>query len=542
MQFLNAISVGDGLLQRVSDAIGGNSPDKLSPLHLARLRLTDPEKSLLVDYGKRQLNQRAGGWHPLDGAGNQDPIEQTARAALFHILTGPVDVSTEFGKATETTRMLLGIRNVTDTIVHEGLLKKYTANHLADSFVFYNGHATAATLSLFPMLGALGLRDIGFNVSNYSGDKGVRSLFNTMLHERMAVSDGTDAQVRFLQSLDKNPKKPIILINAGKFFDGMVAVSQSIRKRIMNGDIRFVMHNAADQKALAKIAPGAIMIDLANSDAKKLEAQVIGEQCAVHCGQAALDHLKMPLKDTYCIVKGAGLIGGSALKGLIAFGYSPDRIVVIDPDPEMQAHANELRIEHVYDKAPPWLAAEKHGVLLVATNGMGLTAADVDGLPHHTVTLTTTTGGGGIDMRSLQQRLPQLERTNARFMAHGTALTDQNIFEDVILRESSTGRRITVVSCRYDDQQIWRAYPPNLLDTAGQMRLVTSAMLNVAVCEAAAETRPGLHKLSQAGEDLIDKAFGMSTPGPLIAGLIPPRLRLAVEGLDCRPRQQLIIG
>ncbi len=524
MQFLNTTSAGDGLLQRVSEALGPASPTKLTLAAFAKVQLTQSERSLLIGF-----HQQRGG---VLSSSRDDVLDGTARATLFDILTSPIDVTTRAGKDAESIRMLLGIRNVADTTVHEGLQATYGPQHLAGSFVFYNGHATNATLSLFPMLGALGLREIGFNVSNYSGDKGVQSLFNTLLNERLAISDGSDIQLRFMHALKKNTNNPIILVNAGKFFDGKVSVPDSVLQRIIKGEIRFVMHNAADKKALAKLCQEAIIIDIADSEAKKLEAQVIGEQWAVHCGQAALDHLGVPLKESFCIVKGAGLIGSNAVRGLIAFGYPSDRIVVIDTDHGARHEAMTMGIKHTYAKTPMWLSSERHGVLLVATNGTGLTGADVDGLPKHTVALATTTAGGGIDIPSLQARLPCEDRRNPRFLAHGMMLTDQNIFEDLSLSESNTGQRVTLVNCRYDDQRFWRAYPPNLLDTVGQMALVTSSMINVAVCEAVAETRPGLRPLSAAGEELIAKAFRVSSGGPLIAGLIPSRLRAAVLGLD----------
>lgn len=527
---------GADLWNRIATTVGVNGPERLERRHLNNITLDAFEAGRLLDYARTFLPAHANA--TADTFAWKDAerlplvaIERELIEPLHELLTAPVDFASERGRARESLKRALGLVGDTDFAVTSALLETYGTKHLENAAVFYNGHTTVASTTLFPTLHALGLAEAGYRRSSYSGDAGVASLFATMLREHLAGGElGNDPGAALVQRLAESPKSPIIVINGGPLLAGRT-LPPVVVERIARGDIRFVLHNAADVEAMKSLGVPAVVVDVAHSIAKVIEARVIGEQLAVHGAAVLWEGAHVAARDAAIIIKGYGLIGSSIANGYLSFGADPSRIVVVDPSPAAREAARAAGFTDVHETLPN-LSGVMHGIVFEATNGVGLSRYDVTRLPRNAYALTATSGGQGIDVEDIRAGGDrELAAREYRFRAHGVSIGKHNFFSDVVVRDRETGHYLTIVNCRQDGFGRWQAFPQNLVEPIGQQRLVTSPMLAIAVCRAQMVSTPGVHGLAPEDVDLLTGALPDATQGPLIAELLPKGMRVAARGI-----------
>ena len=524
---------GADLWRRIEVALAASDEPVLARKALGFVELNAREARGLLDYAHAFIPEHASAradtfaWD----AARTVPLKVTETELLqplFEILTAPIDLHSARGQARQALRNALGLFGQVDQRVLDGLAARYGSEHLKGASVVYNGHTTVAAASFFPTLMALGLEEGAYRRSSYSGDGGITSLINTQLATR--ITDlGADPGARLLSQLATSTHLPVIVANGGPLLVGRT-LPEVVKERIARGDIRFILHNAADIEAMRGLGVEAVVIDVAHSLAKQLEARVIGEQLAVHGAAALRDHEGARAHEATIIVKGHGLIGAAVAEAYVRFGADPSRIVIVDTSETVRASALANGFTRVHATMPD-LSKEAHGIVIEATNGVGLTGNDLDLLPRATVGLTATSGGKGIDIASMQTWDRDFTATRQHFAALGVGIRAENVFADIRLRQHATARYLTLVNCR-DEAGGWRAYPKNLARPVGQQRLVTSAMLAMAVCYATTVTTPGMHALpSSHGEMLLEAMPQLKSNVPVIADLLEGDMATAAAAI-----------
>ncbi len=437
--------------------------------------------------------------------------------AVFDILTAKIDTSTPRGMARERIRREFGLRTELDRKTFSYLSKAYGPKHLDGTHVVYNGHATGATISLFPMLRALGLRSGGVRRANYSGDKGAAPLINTIISE-LTRKKGKDFNLA-AQPVDamwdelRTPGVVVLLNGATMMLNATKngPMPADIRARVERGEIRFVLHNAADLEAFEKLAfQRAIALDLARSKPKEMETEVIGQQLVQHAEEGSARLNACRLQDSKVFVIGHGLIGQAITKALIEQHVPRQNIIVIDTngDPNCSAvRAAKARYLDIHTSIPDGFSKEENGFVFVATNSArGLDASHLPKLPRHLLVENANSGGIGVDVDSIfgkrdangKRRGPYRNAQRFDFFegAHGIKTGENPVFSDMVatrlpedaedLPNCFTLMNVAEIPCTNpvtgETTMELRVLAPNLTDTVGQSRLDTSSMLAAAAC------------------------------------------------------------
>ncbi|MEZ0311491.1 MAG: hypothetical protein ACAI38_06940 [Myxococcota bacterium] len=467
----------------------------------------------------------------LRASSRQVPVSSLAPTrAILDLLTAPVEASptTKQGQARKTLREELGISSPLCTLALNLMLLSRGAQCLAGCHVIYNGHATGATMPLFPMLQALGLSSGGYRASSYSGDKGVRPLFNMVLSQLM----GTPAR-DFNLTADR-PENVVaelmtpgivVVVNAGPMLNGM-DLPPEVLQRIKRGDIRFVLHNSADHSAFDQLRAKypdvfaqALCIDAANSVPKQMELDLIGAQIVAHGDDASRRHNGAPLKDSVSVIMGLGKMGRSIAQHLLGSNLKPENLVIVDtnPTPEAIAWAAERGIT-IHSELPETisgdrrLAEQPHGVVFVATNSpSGLDASHLPNLPSRTAVINTNSQGQGVDVDGIYDVYQNIQEADHDYRAWGLRDGDHRGFSDMVcVRDQAcktpSPKALTLVNLRHDPETgRVSLYSPNLSDTTGQDDLPTTPMIVIGVCAA-------------SDPDLKPRHDGRPHPFPLTPG------------------------
>lgn len=507
----------DSLLDRLKGSIGLMAGQTLDVDRLHQLALRRDEARLVA------VGAAAAGLHQPRSLFRADRVTMTEAGFTFlhNLLLDPTDLTTPAGKATHVLRHELGILSTIEARVLERLVELNGSSALAGAHVFYNGHATTSAMAMFSTFEALGLRSASMKRSGYSGENGVA----TILRSRLVRLNGSDTNVDIADSdalfaMLETARAPIILVNAGPMFVGKT-LPDALRARIECGDIRFILHNAADIQAFAQLDFKAWVVDLANSELKHMEAAVIGEQFAIHAAYVSLRHHHEPLSKTTTIVKGAGVIGGGVVRGLLAMGLSPKNIVVIDRDPAVLERVRALGIDQAYVTEPADLAQRPTGVAVIATPGVGFGAAEAKLYPTKTVVLTSTSGGKGVALDGIASVMRGALHLPYGFGSYGYTMgtmKSQMQYVDVF-------RQIIVPNCHDGGtgSGALRAYPVNLANPVLSERLVTAPMLAVATLEALALPGPGVHAIPESSVAIVRDAVA-ADHGYNTALVLPERM------------------
>ncbi len=450
--------------------------------------------------------------------------------AIVDLLTAPleVDPTTKQGKARKDLREELGINSRLCTLALNLMLVSRGAQCLAGCHVIYNGHATGATMPLFPMMQALGLTSGGYRASGYSGDKGARPLFNMVLSQLMGTP-GRDFNLTADRPEDiiAELMTPgiVVVVNAGPMLKGM-DLPRAVLKRIERGDIRFVLHNAADHSAFAELRAKypkelakALCIDAANSIPKQMELDLIGAQIVAHGDDASRRHNGAPLKDSVAVIMGLGKMGRSISQQLLGSDLAPENLVVVDnaPSPETVAWAAARGIT-IHPEVPEIIAGgrrladQPHGLVFVATNSeSGLEARHLQHLPSRTSVLNTNSQGQGVDVDGMYDVYKNIQEADHDYRIWGLRDGEHRGFSDMVCvrgNDATTAapKALTLLNMRRDPASGRIAlFAPNLTDTAGQDELPTTPMIVIGVCAA-------------ADPDLAPRADGLPHPFPLASG------------------------
>lgn len=437
--------------------------------------------------------------------------------AVFDILTAKIDTSSQHGRARESIRREFGLRTELDRKMFSHLSKAYGPTHLNDTHVIYNGHATGAMISLFPILRAMGLASGGVRRAAYSGDKGAATLINTIISE-LTRKKGKDFNLA-AQPVDamwaemRTPGVVILLNGATMMLNATKAspMPDDIRARVERGEIRFVLHNAADLEAFEKLGfQRAIALDLAHSKLKEMEIEVIGQQLVQHAedGSERLNACKLQSSKVFVI--GHGLIGQAITKALLDQRVPRENIVIVDTnsDPDCSAvRTAKARHLAIHTSIPDGLDKEENGFIFVATNSArGLDASHLKKLPRNLLAQNANSGGIGIDVDSIFGKPDANGKRHGQYRnaqrfdffegAHGIKAGENPIFSDMVatrtpdddagLPDCFTLMNVAEMSCidpvTGEKSSPLRVLAPNLTDTLGQDRLDTSSMLASATC------------------------------------------------------------
>lgn len=486
---------GAELWRRIQVAIGASGPARLTPRELFNVQLDSYEAKSLLRYANEFVpgyaNARAE-MFPWSDAQSVPLMAMDSEliAPLHEVLTAPLDLDSERGRARLELKSKLGLFAEADKIVLLALREAYGTKHFAGADIELNGHATEAMRGFFPICEALGLHSGAFRLSTYSGDAGVSSLFNTLLGERLTDVGNAHG---FLQRLAMHDGVPSIVVNGGPLFCGQT-IPENVRERILRGDIRFVVHNAADVEALQTLGLEYVGVDVANSLAKKLEAVVIGEQLIVHGAASLFDHFQVEARKATVVLKGFGVIGSAVADAYLRFGGDASSFVVVDTDEGARERARAAGFNNVRADVPD-LRANAYGIFIEATNGTGFGKADARCMPKQTVVLTATSGGKGVDINGVKELWLNARPTRERFAAFGVGLGAHNVFADLKLTDGvHSDRELVIVNCK-DTGGGYLAFPKNLANPIGQSRLPTSPMLAIAASHAVTVSDLGIHEL-----------------------------------------------
>ena len=498
----------ESLLKRTRGSIGVMAGHALEASDLHGLDLRRDEARLL------RVGAAAAGLHGARRLFEADraTLSDAGFTFLHNLLLEPTNMTTRAGRAAHALRRELGVLSAIESSVLERLIASHGTSALAGTHVFYNGHATTSALAMFSTLEALGLRRASMKRSGYSGESGIA----TVLRSRLGRLNGSDLDVDIADSqalfaMLSTAKAPIILVNAGPMFVGKT-IPDALRARIERGDIRFILHNAADIEAFARLDFAAWVVDLASSELKHMEAAAIGEQFAIHAAYASLHEHHEPLSQTTTIIKGAGVIGGGVVRGLLAMGLPPKNIVVVDRDPAVLDRVRALGIEQAGATEPADLASRLSGIAIVATPGVGFGAEEAQRYPQRTVVLTSTSGGKGVDLDGLASVMQHAMRLPYGFGSYGY---DMGTMKSQ-MKYMDGFRHIVVPNCHDGGtgSDALRAYPVNLANPVLAERLVTAPILAVATLEALATRGPGVHPIGEPSVAIVRDAVAEANSRP----------------------------
>jgi hypothetical protein len=489
----------------------------------------------------RPIDVRATDFNPYE----QDVLERW-KAAMMPARTtaGPDEIALRLlasrpslrsakGKATYAAlRDLKHIDDFADEVAMM-LVRDFGTRHLARTYFLYNGHATETMFPLFPTLHLLGIKGASMVSAPNSGCGAMHRIMEMQLkpHQqavrveafRNHASDKARHDAAALAKIRELAEKAaasgdILVIDKG----GLLAkhLDPRMMTLIRNGTIRFIVHNRDDVDALAGLEGEAYMIDVATSRMKAIEARIIGEHYGL-LGKREAAKAWGPAESATRFVIGFGLIGRSIAKGLVRDGAPPESIVIVESDKRNRRKARRLGFS-VRTPEEDASCRPSKAVVYIATPETGFTGKDVHKFGKETIVLAATSGGKGIDLASIRGRLKEPTDENIPFVrlgASGPSLNVPGNFNDRSFRlgggPGGEETRLTV---------ILDGYPLNLFDKSWPDRsAMTSAVVAVAVAEAAALDRPGLHRMNPSRQKEAIARFvarGMLGPRPLDPPLV----------------------
>jgi pyrroline-5-carboxylate reductase len=449
---------------------------------------------------------------------------------LMALVRSKVDLSTPAGVSARDTLFELGLlapfaRRMLDSI-HES----WSKHDLSKVHFHYNGHASEAMFPLFPMLSAAGVRSGSMNPSSYSGTGAMQSVLNFQLTGRMSHHGGTYSDEYVLKTLESEARQAaangkILIVDKG----GPLAKTQDpyIKDLIRTGGIRFLVHNRDDQAALEKIAGEAFMIDLAGSDMKAIEAQVIGEEYALFGARQMRESFGERIGDHSVYVVGFGLLGEAVAEAHARLGMPREKIVIVENDPEKRKKAAEAGFEVLDEAKVEASERPERAVVYVATPGAGIDADRLQRLAKKNIVFGVTSAGKAVDLEQLEKSASKKEKIQDRTGARGFDPLVR-LFKDQTLVFGS-GKNATEALLIAD------GYPLNLIEEHWPDRFgITASVVALAVLEASALKKAGkkAQPMDEERQKLARKTFeeeGLLTVRALDARSSDPKEQALLE-------------
>jgi hypothetical protein len=450
----------------------------------------------------------------------------------------------------------LGFLNPFSESLLSWLPQQYRGRPLEGVHFHYNGHMTRAMFPLFPMLHSLGLSGGSATRSGYSGTYPVEGIMNAQLEgprpkphqvrteqKKRVGPNGKQSANQWMEkcALDAVARGEMFIADkAANLLSG--TPSKALLDAMRAGKIRFLVHNADDHKALAPYLNEIYAVDVAGSLLKSLEAKIIGEQYALLAAREVREKWGVKIAGVPKYVVGFGLLGSSVAEAMARFAAPPGtedpqakraasaasgdgredfaragpedlrayrkKVIVVERDPTAAQKARDLGFTVMSDEPPK----DGRGVVVVASSGVGIDAANAARFPRDTLVLGLTSAGKGIDLGSLRELAKQsgggVEKVRERTGGYGFDRFEPLTFND--LEVSFSGRKLTVIN---------DGFPLNLFDEAWSDRFnVTAAAVALGVVAAVKLDEPGLHAVPEADSIEVRKLFqaaGLMEPHPL---------------------------
>jgi hypothetical protein len=361
-------------------------------------------------------------WAVAVGAPRAD--EADAGTLLKASLLAPTDTS-PIGAATRQLHVALGVWQPLAGTFFEHLRGCYADTALRGAHVHYNGHALTHNLSLVPTLKAFGASRVSLSHSFRTGTGILDRLLSFQAGQppaeppwpRAAVL-ASGARAAWRDVPDDERSRLLEQVHAARAAGHILIVDKggaladdpdpATLEMIRTGAIRFLIHNEADRRALARLPVEPWAIALADGLPKAIEARFIGESYA---GFGLEDARSGPV--TFFVL-GYGLEGRQIAKRLRAAvgraASTPHRIVVIEIDDARRARARRAGFEVL--SGPPETPVDT-AVTLVATSGPpSVHGGNVLVFAARNRFHGLPTRGSGFDLRSIEAAARVAHRGN----------------------------------------------------------------------------------------------------------------------------------